>query len=664
LRRQVRLDQDFLADADAAEAGSAIDFAAFLVECAGGCGGWAVAAALPLSSRPSDLARRVTMLLKSDRPLERRCPRWWQAAGACFVTAMLLAAALVRLEAQEAPSTKTPSSNLPAASAPTDPKPPSADTPAAAPPAAAAPAAQDEGETLTYTCRVLTKGTDAPIAGATVRVKRSLSGDPRYSREHALATSTHTTDADGNYTVVIPAEQTRERYLYIELDVEHPQHMAKRGFGYAMSMIRKNERLGERPFFETTKLNPAQPVTGRLLTPAGEPAANVKITGYQHAGEKPWDEVDGHSGSFFEARTGADGKFSLPIATPGKGAFWFQPEDAAPLGIVAPDDRGDIGDVQLAAGFRVKGRVLDADGKPVAGVKVAASGDGGERSAAAEKFAGESAASGGYDRSATTDANGEFELAPVEAGNYEFRVAEYEKTHRSVKFPGVFVHQEVTLKEGAGPLEFRALPTVSITVKNVNAAGEPKRGFEFTVFGRLADKGGWFATQSTRPESGVGVAEIPRGLDDVEIDVMDNEHGIYQIRRSPDSELLPVRRIKLGKVDADVTGIEVVRYKAPVMLVKAVEVDGNVIQAFKPVAKLDPARQALAPKDAKAHFALFTNGLLGFEKQQDGRHRSEQMLPDAAWTVTVEKEGWTTDPQVVTLKEGEEREVVFVLRKE
>jgi beta-lactamase regulating signal transducer with metallopeptidase domain len=664
LRRQVRLDQDFLADADAAETGSAVEFAEFLVACARGGDGRTLASALPLSSRPSDLARRVTMLLKTERSLERRCPRSLQAAGACVVAIALLAAALVRLEAQEAPSNKTPSSDQPAAASQTDPQPPSANTPAAAPPVAAAPVAQGEGETLTYHCRVLTKGTDAPIAAATVRVERRLSGDPRYPSGQMIETTTHTTDAAGNYTVVIPAEQTRERYLYIELDVEHPQHMAKRGFGYAMSMIRKNERLGERPFFETTKLAPAKAVTGRLLTPAGEPATNVKISGYQYPGEKPWDEIDGYAGSFFEERTDGEGRFSLPIATPGKGAFWFQPDDAAPLGVVAPDERGDIGDVQLVEGFRVKGRVLDSEGKPVAGVKVRASGDGGDRSAAAATFAGQSAASGGYNRSATTDANGEFELAPVEAGDYEFRMAEYEKTHGSVKFPGVFVHQRLTLKADSEALEFRARPTVNITVKNVNAAGEPKRGFEFTVFGSLAEGKGWFATQSTRPENGVGVAEVPQGLENVEIDVSDNEHGIYQIRRSPDAELQPVRRLKLGKIEADVTGIEVVRYKAPVLLVKAVDADGQAIADFKAVAKLDPARQALVPEGAPDYYALFTKGLLCFETQQDGRRRSEQMLPDALWTVTVEKAGFTTDAQEVTLQEGEEREVTFVLRLE
>jgi hypothetical protein len=56
-------------------------------------------------------------------------------------------------------------------------------------------------------------------------------------------------------------------------------------------------------------------------------------------------------------------------------------------------------------------------------------------------------------------------------------------------------------------------------------------------------------------------------------------------------------------------------------------------------------------------------GDIGFEKQPDGRWRSSQMLPDEELTVSLALEGYTSEPQVVSLKEGETRELVFVLRK-
>lgn len=201
------------------------------------------------------------------------------------------------------------------------------------------------------------------------------------------------------------------------------------------------------------------------------------------------------------------------------------------------------------------------------------------------------------------------------------------------------------------------LPTVTITVRNVNAQGEPKRGFEFTAFGRLAVQDAWFTAQSTRPADGVCVVEVPRGLDDVELMLMDNEHGSFRVRRTPDAELEIASRINLGTVNTDVAGIEVVRYKAPVLLVKAVSADGKVIQDFKPIARLK------SPPETKSHGAEFYHGgLLRFEKQQDARHRSEQMLPDVTWTVTVEKQGWKSESQEISLKEGEEREIVLVMQ--
>ena len=155
------------------------------------------------------------------------------------------------------------------------------------------------------------------IAGATVVVRRSLLEDPEEKEHNRIIEETkHTTDAEGKYSFTIPPEQVAERYLYIELDVEHPSYATRAGFGYALSMTRKNEKLNERPFFETIEMRPAEPITGRVETPAGEPAAGVELLAYSRTDKL----AQGHFeyGSFARATTGADGKFRLPITTPGK----------------------------------------------------------------------------------------------------------------------------------------------------------------------------------------------------------------------------------------------------------------------------------------------------------------------------------------------------------
>jgi beta-lactamase regulating signal transducer with metallopeptidase domain len=111
LRRQVRLCQEYLADAAAARAGTAVDYAQFLV-------GWIEAPAPPLgctgvSGSSSDLYRRITMLLHSSGPLEGRCPRPWSLAAAVGLLALAVLLAGLGLGVQAAPSPSEPRKDEP-----------------------------------------------------------------------------------------------------------------------------------------------------------------------------------------------------------------------------------------------------------------------------------------------------------------------------------------------------------------------------------------------------------------------------------------------------------------------------------------------------------------------------------------------------------------------
>ena len=144
-----------------------------------------------------------------------------------------------------------------------------------------------------------------------------------------LQETRHTTDADGTYSFTIPPEQVAERYLYIELDVEHPDYATRAGFGYALSMIRKNEKLGERPFFETVELRPAKPITGRVETPEGEPAAGVELLAYSRTDKLAEGAV--------RVRLLRQGRRPTPRAgsgcrspRPARPSYWVLPKDVRP----------------------------------------------------------------------------------------------------------------------------------------------------------------------------------------------------------------------------------------------------------------------------------------------------------------------------------------------
>ena len=119
--------------------------------------------------------------------------------------------------------------------------------------------------------------------------------------------------------------------------MEHPDYATRAGFGYALSMTRKNEKLNERPFFETIEMRPAQPITGRVETPEGEPAAGVEVLAYSRTDKLTKGQFE--YGSFARAKTDAEGKFRLPITTPGRAVYWVLPKAYAPELHLLPDGK-------------------------------------------------------------------------------------------------------------------------------------------------------------------------------------------------------------------------------------------------------------------------------------------------------------------------------------
>ena len=226
--------------------------------------------------------------------------------------------------------------------------------------------AKTAGETLHYKGTVVDKDTGKPIAGATVVVRRSIL---RSSENRVLQETSHTTasrrhvrlrDPAGSVCLALPLHRAGRR----------APRLRHRGTGSAtaLSMTRKNEKLNERPFFETVELRPAKPITGRVETPEGRPAAGVLVLAYSRT-----DKAGGPTEyCFTQAKTDAQGRFRLPITTPGEGAYWVKPKDYAPeLFVVPKGKRGDMGTITLKKGVSVAGRVLDVQGKPIAGVFVA-----------------------------------------------------------------------------------------------------------------------------------------------------------------------------------------------------------------------------------------------------------------------------------------------------
>ena len=583
------------------------------------------------------------MLVKDREPLEHRCRTLWSVAAASAAAVVIVAASGLRLDA----------------AAPRDDKPGAKEAKAvqdvAKPPGDAKP----DGETLHYKGTVKNKDTGGPIAGATVVVRRSIL---RSGENKVLEESRHTTAEDGTYAFTIPPEQTSTPYLYIELDVEHPDFATRAGFGYALSMTRKNEALGERPFFETVEMRPAKAITGRVETPEGTPASGVDLLAYSRTDKV----VKGHFeyGSFAKAKTDAEGRFRLPITTPGQGVFWILPDKFAPeMRVLADGKRGDLGTITLTKGVAVTGVALDVDGKPLAGLLIEADR---ERGSGPEFEAlGRLIVADAIDRTAETDAEGRFTLDPLPPGTYRVMPTDYDaRVNRSAGrarrvLPGVFAPKTLTIKEGETipPMEVRALPHVVIEGQWLDSKGQPKGGWESSVFGRM--DGAFWHDMSSPDAQGKFSLKAPHGLENVEFDISTNEHASAVHRIGKDGPLVAGRRVTLGTLDHDVKGIEIVRYVAPIILINATTKDGKQIKGFKATVEYTEPDPNSDKRVSVAGGSAETEAIQ--DEQNDGRYRTSQLLPDREVAVTVTADGFATAERKLKLPEGKTEEVTFVL---
>ncbi|MFO0899743.1 MAG: carboxypeptidase regulatory-like domain-containing protein [Pirellulales bacterium] len=658
LRRRAADGREALADAAAAGAADRTQYAELLVAAARTLSGPPRRGpALAILERPSQLGRRVKLLLDPRGAIELRSSRRWRWLGAAAAAVVVLAASLVQV--------------MPAAVGQAEEKAAGNNDQKIASTAEAKPAAasqQDVAETpyravepdaqgaLTYSGVLVEHKSGKPIAGGTVIVKRLVSKGEDYQ---LLETTEHPTDKEGRFRFTIPQEQLLLRRLLLRVDAQHPQYAGRTMGGYGLSLIRKNEQFGSPPFYARIELLPGVEVKGVIEDPQGKPIPDLEVQ-YFSVDPNGGDPLFANSRSQGSVRTDANGRFTFNAIRGGDSTVWVAPSAAIAPGNLATKTlflgkrTGDVGRVRLETGQQVAGRVLDADGAPLQNAWVHAT-------PTAPRFFG-SAEGSRDERNSQTNDRGDFTLDALPPGKYRVSVSDRNWGASVGNQPitplrAVFKPQILELEDKPGAtLEFKALPHFTLEAQWVDSSGQPTSGHSVMVTGKW--DGEHYATQGVCDDKGHVVAVIPQGMTEVRFKTTTSEHSTFRLRRGKDGALLEGTELDLATPTEDVPDLFIVRYAAPIVVIRARDAAGRPIKDFRP--RID-YRNAALRNDPRARWVTGVEGDVSLEQSPDGSWRSSHLRPDEEMSVRVAAPGFREASRELKLEEGKTEEVEFVL---
>ncbi len=499
---RLRLERELACDDVVVHAGErASDYAAQLLEVARMCRQPAGVPLLAVAmAQGSNLEHRVRTMFDGSRshaPL-----RSGLAAGSLF-GALVLVAGLAVCQPVSRTSMAQAAQPAPGGTAPTR-------------PVDERPAATDKPLLVS---QVVDADGGKPVAGAEVELryydgnwqKRMSTVEPDGTLR-PLVSRRLKTDAEGRYTLPLPLECQKQNCV-LEQVVTHPDFVVERSFGYwdlDERLLNDPERLQAN--LGTKRIKRGHEVTGKILGPDGKPKAGVPVLVAEQYPE--------YLGRTPITVTDAAGRFKVRIPDR-QHRLYFLPADAVGVARVVSRDYGEQKPLKLERGTRVRGRVVDAQGKGVP--QVAVQGD------------GEDGVYGGKERPllrVLTDAEGRYELPPVSLKNpVDVRLRDHGDLgawkQRGIKLPTVYLPTFAQVKAGEPvpeslEINFAPVASVKLTAKVLNADGSPHTSANLEFYGSSPAEPhlrwrGYF--QDVKDKPGVFELHVPKGLTDAAMDL-------------------------------------------------------------------------------------------------------------------------------------------------
>ena len=363
LRRRIRRDQELLADASAARVSSRTEYAETLVRWARACATprpILPLAALPLFQRPSELRRRIEMLLSSRIRVHTRCARTFQIATRIVAVALVLSLSLI---------TSAPATTQDAAKVSTPDASQSAD-----------------GEVLVRGRVVDSEG--RPVAGAKVHFARPFGkskGPARTagSEEPGSVRVSTESGADGSFTLRIP-----ENAISSVPEARDATRILVQADGHAIASVPAHD---EDTSEVVVTVEPGRAIEGQILSGEGTPieGAQVKLRSGR-------TELLAYLGPL-QTSTDEEGRFRFPgfgdlhvwleVSADGYASTQIQVTNDEETHLRAREEEemmamSMVGNVRpralvrsefvhlLSPGRAIHGQVVDESGSPLANVRV------------------------------------------------------------------------------------------------------------------------------------------------------------------------------------------------------------------------------------------------------------------------------------------------------